>query len=231
MRCSCSGGVATRSPSVASTVRGHCRSRRIRGWSNAPSTAKNALGDRVFVLGHHYQRDEVIAFADVTGDFQARSGCRRATRCRIHRLLRRALHGRIGRHPHRPQPARRTTGSGRWLLDGRHGRLPAGARRLGRADRCGCRESHGSGHLHELDGRHQRVYRCPWRNRMHVIECRTRAALGTPAWREGAVPARPAPGSQHGGARAGPVPVRLRRVRPTPSGRWPVRRSAAGLRP
>src|SRR5215468_6516435 len=32
------------------------------------SAAKAALGDRVFVLGHHYQRDEVIAFADVTGD-------------------------------------------------------------------------------------------------------------------------------------------------------------------
>jgi quinolinate synthase len=30
--------------------------------------AKEVLGDRVFVLGHHYQRDEVIAFADVTGD-------------------------------------------------------------------------------------------------------------------------------------------------------------------
>src|SRR3954468_3710043 len=30
--------------------------------------AKEALGDQVFVLGHHYQRDEVIRFADVTGD-------------------------------------------------------------------------------------------------------------------------------------------------------------------
>jgi quinolinate synthase len=30
--------------------------------------AKRALGDRLFVLGHHYQRDEVIQFADVTGD-------------------------------------------------------------------------------------------------------------------------------------------------------------------
>jgi len=30
--------------------------------------AKDRLGDQVFVLGHHYQRDEVIAFADVTGD-------------------------------------------------------------------------------------------------------------------------------------------------------------------
>ena len=32
------------------------------------AAAKAALGDRVFVLGHHYQRDEVIQFADVTGD-------------------------------------------------------------------------------------------------------------------------------------------------------------------
>jgi len=31
-------------------------------------TARAALGDQVFVLGHHYQRDEVIDFADVTGD-------------------------------------------------------------------------------------------------------------------------------------------------------------------
>jgi quinolinate synthase len=30
--------------------------------------AKESLGSRVFVLGHHYQRDEVIRFADVTGD-------------------------------------------------------------------------------------------------------------------------------------------------------------------
>jgi quinolinate synthase len=30
--------------------------------------AKERLGEKVFVLGHHYQRDEVIQFADVTGD-------------------------------------------------------------------------------------------------------------------------------------------------------------------
>ncbi len=30
--------------------------------------AKESLGERLFVLGHHYQRDEVIEFADVTGD-------------------------------------------------------------------------------------------------------------------------------------------------------------------
>ncbi len=32
------------------------------------NAAKAALGSRVFILGHHYQRDEVIKFADITGD-------------------------------------------------------------------------------------------------------------------------------------------------------------------
>ena len=30
--------------------------------------AKDALGDRVFVLGHHYQQDSVVQHADLTGD-------------------------------------------------------------------------------------------------------------------------------------------------------------------
>jgi quinolinate synthase len=32
------------------------------------AAAKEALGDRVFILGHHYQRDEVIRWADARGD-------------------------------------------------------------------------------------------------------------------------------------------------------------------
>jgi quinolinate synthase len=32
------------------------------------AAAKAALGDRLFILGHHYQRDEVIRFADARGD-------------------------------------------------------------------------------------------------------------------------------------------------------------------
>jgi quinolinate synthase len=32
------------------------------------TAARAALGDRVFILGHHYQRDEVIQFADARGD-------------------------------------------------------------------------------------------------------------------------------------------------------------------
>jgi quinolinate synthase len=32
------------------------------------SAAKHALGDRLLILGHHYQRDEVIRWADAVGD-------------------------------------------------------------------------------------------------------------------------------------------------------------------
>lgn len=32
------------------------------------ATARQQLGDKAMVLGHHYQRDEVIAFADIRGD-------------------------------------------------------------------------------------------------------------------------------------------------------------------
>ena len=87
------------------------------------SAAKAALGDRVFILGHHYQRDEVIRWADVRGDsFKLAQAGGRTPRGRLHRLLRRALHGRGGRHPHRRPPAGRAARSERRLLDGRHGR-------------------------------------------------------------------------------------------------------------
>ena len=35
---------------------------------NRIMSAKNKLGNRVVILGHHYQRDEVIRYADATGD-------------------------------------------------------------------------------------------------------------------------------------------------------------------
>jgi quinolinate synthase len=46
------------------------------GYTDAPiseletriAAAKAALGDRVFILGHHYQRDEVMKWADARGD-------------------------------------------------------------------------------------------------------------------------------------------------------------------
>jgi len=53
--------------------------------------ARAALGDRAFVLGHHYQRDEEIQFADVTGDSfklardaAARPGAEYVVFCGVH---------------------------------------------------------------------------------------------------------------------------------------------------
>ena len=36
--------------------------------SSRAARARAELGDRAFILGHHYQRDEIVALADVTGD-------------------------------------------------------------------------------------------------------------------------------------------------------------------
>ena len=53
--------------------------------------AKAALGERLVVLGHHYQRDEVIRFADITGDSfklsrqaASRRGARFIVFCGVH---------------------------------------------------------------------------------------------------------------------------------------------------
>ena len=52
--------------------------------------AREALGDDVFILGHHYQRDEVIAFADARGDSfklakdAAANGARTIVFCGVH---------------------------------------------------------------------------------------------------------------------------------------------------
>ena len=55
------------SPSASRCRTPTCGCRTTR-WSVRIAAAKAALGDRLVVLGHHYQRDEVIKFADYTGD-------------------------------------------------------------------------------------------------------------------------------------------------------------------
>ena len=99
-RCCCWAARPTPTPSAASTAPVSCPRRRDPNLVERARAAKAALGDRVFILGHHYQRDEVIQFADVTGDsLQARARGGRPARRRVHRLLRRPLHGRERRHP------------------------------------------------------------------------------------------------------------------------------------
>ena len=98
------------------------------------TAAKAALGDRVFVLGHHYQRDEVIQFADVTGDSfklareaAARPDAEFIVFCGVHFMAESAdiLTGAA--------PAGDPARPGGRLLDGRHGRARPGRDRLGRA--------------------------------------------------------------------------------------------------
>ena len=101
-------------------------------WSTRARAAKAALGDRVFVLGHHYQRDEVIQFADVTGDSfklardaAARPDAEYIVFCGVHFMAESADILTA------PRPAGDPARPGRRLLDGRHGRLPAGRSRPG----------------------------------------------------------------------------------------------------
>ena len=56
--------------------------------------AKDVLGKECVILGHHYQRDEVIRFADYRGDSYRLSQVAAQARRTLYRLLRRSFHGR-----------------------------------------------------------------------------------------------------------------------------------------
>ena len=91
--------------------------------------AKHELGDELLILGHHYQQDEVIQFADLTGDSYRLSAlaaqndrCRSIVFCGVHFMAETAdilanvrhrasiahtPHARPSRTTHRSPPARR----------------------------------------------------------------------------------------------------------------------------
>ncbi len=106
------------------------------------AAAQAALGDRVFILGHHYQRDEVIQFADVTGDSfklardaAARPDAEFIVFCGVHFMAESAdiLTG--------ARAEGGAAGPGGRLLDGRHGGAVPGGDRLGPARRAGLAEA------------------------------------------------------------------------------------------
>ena len=110
---------------------GPLRQRRIpREYFKMPAADRDAkiwalkakLGERLVILGHHYQRDEVIQFADFRGD-SFKLSQQAASRpdadfilfCGVHFMAESAdiLSG--------PAPTGHPPESRSWLLDGRHG--------------------------------------------------------------------------------------------------------------
>ena len=97
--------------------------------------ARQAWATDVILLGHHYQRDEVIRFADFTGDsyklskVAAETDAKYMVFCGVHFMAetrRRAGPAVAAGHSARPE---------RRLLDGRYGGDRAGGRLLGLARR------------------------------------------------------------------------------------------------
>src|SRR5437660_12120610 len=86
------------------------------------AAAKARLGEDVVILGHHYQRDEVIKFADFRGDslklsFHAwETYSRYIVFCGVHFMA------ESGRHPAAGTSDRDATRSQRRLFPGGHGR-------------------------------------------------------------------------------------------------------------
>ena len=116
--------------------------------------ARAVLGKRLVVLGHHYQRDEVIQYADFTGDsFELAQHAAEQTEaefvvfCGVHFMAESA----DILTP--PRVARDAAEHGRRLLDGRHGRPRRRLRRLGRHHGGAGRRGQGHpGHVHEQHG-------------------------------------------------------------------------------
>ena len=106
---------------------------------------------------------------------------RRPDRGRVRRVLRRPLHGRVGRHPDRRPPAGAAPRPQRRVLDGRHGRHRLGRGGLGDPGRRHRHRAGRAGHVHELLGRPQGL-RGPQRRRgLHLVQRPGRARPGRSA--------------------------------------------------
>ena len=193
--------------------------------------AKEALGDRVFVLGpplparrgHPVRRRHRRLL-------QARARRRGPAGGGVHRLLRRALHGRVGRHPHRARAAGDPARPRGRLLDGRHGRARRRSRTPGTPwPTPGSPTSvvpitymNSSADIKAFCGRNGGAV-CTSSNAQVALEW----AFDQQPGRQGALPARPAPRPQHRRAADGHVARRLRGVEPAQAQRRAHRRAAA----
>ena len=192
---------------------------------------QGGAGDRVFVLGHHYQRDEVIQFADVTGDSfklardaAARPEAEYIVFCGVHFMAESA--------DILTAPEQKVI-----LPDLAAGCSMADMARIAQVEdawdaltEAGIADVGRAGHLHELLRRHQGVLRPQRRRGLHVLQRRGRARLGVrPARRDTRCSSSPTSTSA-----ATPRcsrwahPRGLRGLGPAPAQRRPDRRAAAG---
>ena len=196
--------------------------------------AKAALGERVFVLGHHYQRDEVIQFADVTGDSfklardaAARPDAEFIVFCGVHFMAESADILTAS------EPAGGPARPGRRLLDGRHGPARARSRTPGTRWPTPASQDHvvpvtymnSSADIKAFCGRNGGVG-------LHVVQRRRRAGVGVRP--EGDSTRAPRCSSSPTSTSAATPPCsdghlarRLRRVGPAAARRRPHRRGAA----
>ncbi len=141
--------------------------------------AKDALGDRLIILGHHYQRDEVMRWADARGDsFGLSRLAAEQTRaefvvfCGVHFM---AESADILTGPHQ-QVILPDLNAGCSMAD------MADIDSVEEAwDVLATRDRHRSGRsrdLHELLGRPQGLRRPTRRRRVHLVQCPRRTALG-----------------------------------------------------
>ena len=143
------------------------------------AAARKQLGNSTILLGHHYQRDEVIRFADYTGDSYKLSKIAAQHGCELHCLLRRALHGGERRCAGRDgqQVILPDLNAGCSMAD--MAEISAGGGLLGIAG--ACRAWRGQSHsadLYEFDRGDQGFLRGARRAGLHLVQCSARRSTG-----------------------------------------------------
>ena len=165
---------------------------RERTWA-----ARRMLGKRVVILGHHYQRESIIEFADLRGDSlklsqlaAAQADAEFIVFCGVHFM---AESADVLRRPHQTVilPDLKAGCSMADMADLEH--VEEAWERLTRASRRDDR----AGDLHELDRRAEGILRAKRWHRLHVEQRAAGPRVGVGAEGTGALLPRPAPRPQH----------------------------------
>ena len=146
--------------------------------------ARATLGDRLVILGHHYQRDEIIKYADFRGDSfklaqlaAARPQADYIVFCGVHFM---AESADILSAPHQrvilPNPAA--------------GCSMADMANIAEVEECwemltetlGDDAERHPGDLYELGGQPQGILRTQWRHCLHFFECSSSDQVGLQSW-------------------------------------------------